>query len=126
VQKRPGLGEIRGIVCALLLIEALVPPALYLIHPRSGIGKRPLDESCMLAIPHFLMHAPFPFNSLSPKQTVIVSELLREHPQGVLENENGKPVFVSAPGASGIRIPLSEPRRQAADDRQAGGQVHSY
>jgi hypothetical protein len=62
------------------------------------------------------MHAPFPFNSLSPKQTVIVSELLRDHPEGRIENDNGKPVFVSNPGMSAMRIPLSEADRQRDDD----------
>jgi len=54
------------------------------------------------------MKEPFPFNSLSAKQTVIVSELLRDHPEGQVVNDNGKPVFVSELGSSAIRIPLSE------------------
>jgi hypothetical protein len=63
----------------------------------------------------------FPFNSLSAKQTVIVSELLRDHPEGRVENDNGKPVFVSEqPGASAIRIPLSESERPMTNGDHAG------
>jgi hypothetical protein len=54
------------------------------------------------------MKDSFPFNSLSAKQTVIVGELLRDHPEGQVVNDNGKPVFVSEPGTSAIRISLSE------------------
>ena len=57
-----------------------------------------------------MTNVPFPFNSLSPKQTVIVSELLRDHPEGRIESEAGRPVFVTSEGASAIRIPLSENR----------------
>ncbi|MEO6004386.1 MAG: hypothetical protein ABIZ04_24975 [Opitutus sp.] len=61
----------------------------------------------------------FPFTSLSPKQTVIVSELLRDHPQGRVENHDGKPVFVSEAGASAIQIPLSESNRSVTNGGRA-------
>lgn len=54
------------------------------------------------------MKDPFPFTSLTAKQTVIVGELMRDHPDGSLENDNGKPVFVSRVGPSTLRIPLSD------------------
>ncbi|MEO7598412.1 MAG: hypothetical protein ABIV50_05740 [Opitutus sp.] len=57
-----------------------------------------------------MQNAPFPFNSLTAKQTVIASELLRDHPQGRIESDEGRPVFVSGEGASAIRIPLSDPK----------------
>jgi hypothetical protein len=60
----------------------------------------------MLSV-HAAMKDLFPFNSLSAKQTVIVGELLRDHPDGRIENDNGKPVFVSELGDSSIRIPLT-------------------
>ena len=68
------------------------------------------------------MNAEFPLNSLSARQTVIVGELLRQHPEGRIQNEDGKPVFISAPGSSGLRIPLSEanagsPRTQRVENR---------
>lgn len=56
---------------------------------------------------HANMKDPFPFNSLSAKQTVIVGELLRDHPHGRIESDDGKPVFVSELGDSSIRIPLT-------------------
>ena len=61
----------------------------------------------------------FPFTSLSPKQTVIVSELLRDHPEGRVENHDGKPVFVSESGASAIQIPLSDPHRPGTNGNRA-------
>jgi hypothetical protein len=60
----------------------------------------------MLSV-HAIMKESFPFNSLSAKQTVIVGELLRDHPDGRIESDNGKPVFVSELGDSSIRIPLT-------------------
>lgn len=54
------------------------------------------------------MKDSFPFTSLTAKQTVIVGELMRDHPDGALENDNGKPVFVSRAGPAALRIPLSE------------------
>ncbi|HTO04881.1 MAG TPA: hypothetical protein VL069_14310 [Opitutus sp.] len=66
------------------------------------------------------MNAAFPLNSLSARQTVIVGELLREHPAGRVENEEGKPVFISAPGASAIRIPLSETHGGSMRNERAG------
>jgi hypothetical protein len=69
------------------------------------------------------MKDPFPFNSLSAKQTVIVGELLRDHPEGRLENDNGKPVFVSASGASVVRISLSETNGGSANRNLAREQA---
>jgi hypothetical protein len=66
------------------------------------------------------MKEPFPFNSLSAKQTVIVGELLRDHPEGQVVNDNGKPVFVSEPGASAIRIPLSETTARSVSEDATG------
>jgi hypothetical protein len=71
------------------------------------------------------MKEPFPFNSLSPKQTVIVSELLRDHPHGHIENDSGKPVFISDPGASAIRIPLTETDHEPGHRDKAGRQQHA-
>lgn len=70
------------------------------------LGERPLDGSGMLSV-HAIMKDSFPFNSLNAKQTVIVGELLRDHPDGRIESDNGKPVFVSELGDSSIRIPLT-------------------
>jgi len=67
------------------------------------------------------MKSVFPFNSLSPKQTVIVGELLRDHPQGRIENHDGRPVFISSPSASAIRIPLGENPRISQDERSGKG-----
>lgn len=66
------------------------------------------------------MKEPFPFNSLSAKQTVIVGELLRDHPEGQVVNDNGKPVFVSEPGASALRIPLSETTARSVREDATG------
>ena len=85
------------------------PTRFDILRPRY-LGERPLDDSSMLWVPQN-MNAAFPLNSLNARQTVIVGELLREHPKGRIENENGKPVFISAPDASALRIPLSETNR---------------
>jgi hypothetical protein len=64
----------------------------------------------------------FPFNSLSAKQTVIVSELLRVHPRGYVENHKGRPVFVSGNDGHPVRVALTEHGRPDEHDSQAGGQ----
>ena len=69
------------------------------------------------------MMESFPLNSLSAKQTVIVGELLRDHPAGQVVNDNGKPVFVSESGESAIRIPLSESNGTNGDP--AAGRPHA-
>jgi hypothetical protein len=63
------------------------------------------------------MNAEFPLNSLSARQTVIVGELLRVHPEGRVENEDGKPVFISAPDSSALRIPLSDANGSSRSER---------
>ena len=75
--------------------------------PVGAIGKPPLDGSVMLWV-RTMTNVPFPFTSLTAKQTVIVSELLRDHPQGRIESDEGRPVFITNEGASAIRIPLSD------------------
>jgi len=67
----------------------------------------------------------FPFSSLTAKQTVIVSELLRVHPQGRVENDSGRPVFVSDLNGSSVRISLSEHHPGGEHDRQPGGQLRA-
>ena len=64
----------------------------------------------------------FPFNSLTAKQTVIVSELLRVHPGGRIENDNGRPVFVSGDEGNPVRVALTEHARSDRHDSQRGGQ----
>lgn len=49
----------------------------------------------------------FPLASLTPKQTVIMGELLRQHPHGQVLDDHGKPIFVSDEGTSKIMIPLT-------------------
>ena len=73
----------------------------------------------------------FPASSLTPKQTVILGELLRDHPNGQVVNHNGRPVFVSSAHEDyqSVMIPLSvvDPRdrssRQEPDDRSATHQI---
>ncbi|MEO7702376.1 MAG: hypothetical protein ABIZ04_24365 [Opitutus sp.] len=49
----------------------------------------------------------FPHSSLTPKQTVIVGELLRDHPEGQVVNHNGRPVFVTQDTRFSLIVPLS-------------------
>jgi hypothetical protein len=59
------------------------------------------------------MNELFPLNALSPKQSVIASELLRDHPKGRVENHEGKPVFVTD-GKNGpvyVQLSVSKPAR---------------
>jgi hypothetical protein len=58
----------------------------------------------------------FPLGSLTPKQTVIVGELLRVHPLGRVAEQNGQPVFVSDDGAAPLVIPLT-PGRTEPEER---------
>jgi len=49
----------------------------------------------------------FPLSSLTPKQTVIVGELLRDHPTGKIVNHEGRPIFVCDENSRQVIIPLS-------------------
>jgi hypothetical protein len=69
------------------------------------------------------MKDSFPLKSLSAKQTVIVGELLRDHPDGRVEIDNGKPVFVSEVGDSALRIPLSETSGSGRPDSLPKGKM---
>lgn len=88
-----------------------------------SIGNAPVDDAGMLSTQR-TMPELFPFNSLSAKQTVIVSELLRVHPRGYVESQNGRPVFVSGTEGHAVRVVLTEQGRAEEHDSQAGGQSH--
>ena len=49
----------------------------------------------------------YPLSSLTPKQSVIASELLRDHPKGRVENHDGKPVFVTEGKSGPVHVHLS-------------------
>jgi hypothetical protein len=49
----------------------------------------------------------YPLSALTPKQSVIASELLRDYPGGRVENHDGKPVFVTDGKTGAVSVQLS-------------------
>ena len=62
----------------------------------------------------------FPHSSLTPRQTVIVGELLRDHPEGRVVSHNGRPVFVTQDKPFPLIVSLSvvdQHERQGSEKR---------
>jgi hypothetical protein len=53
------------------------------------------------------MNELFPLAALNPKQSVVVGELLRDHPHGRVEDHAGKPVFATQGKSGPVYVRLS-------------------
>lgn len=51
----------------------------------------------------------YPLSALTPKQSVVASELLRDHPNGRVEDHGGKPVFVTDGKTGPVHVQLTSP-----------------
>lgn len=56
----------------------------------------------------------YPLSALNPKQSVVVAELLRDHPEGRVEDRGGRPVFVTKGKSGPVSVQLSPTDRSTS------------